>query len=393
MAISKIVKDSMVIGSYIRRMFEEGIVLKKIHGEENVFDLSLGNPILEPPQVFSAELKELVTHPRPGMHLQMESPGYEATRTAIASQISRDTGVTLKPKDIVMAFGAAGAVNVAFKTLLNPGEEVISFTPNYFEYVNYSANHGGTIQYIPADKDLNPNLEALEAGITVNTKAIIVNSPNNPTGHVFSGQTLKAIAEVVTRRSAELKHRVYIVSDDVYTGLYYGKGKCPRMAQYYPHTIVGTSYSKDLSLPGERIGYLAVHPECEDGADIIKGLVYANQVLGFINPPATMQNAVRNLQNASVDIDIYRRKRDLFYDNLTEMGYSIVKPEGAFYMFPSSPNPDDETFVQELKQLLVLTVPGHVFKAPGYFRLCYCVDDNVIKGSLKGFQKAIAKYK
>jgi aspartate aminotransferase len=393
MAISQIVKNSMVIGSYIRRMFEEGIVLKKVHGDANVFDLSLGNPILEPPGVFKDELYQLVNHPRPGMHLQMEDSGYAATREAVATQISLDTGLKFKAKDIVMAFGAAGAVNAAFKTLLNPGEEVISFVPNYFEYVNYSANHGGGIKYIPADKNLNPNLEALEAGITTNTKAIIINSPNNPTGHVYTAQMLKAIAEVVTRRSAELKHRVYIVSDDVYSGLYFGQGKCPRIVQYYPHTIVGTSYSKDLSLPGERIGYLAVHPECEDREDVIKGLVYANQVLGFINPPATMQNVVSKLKNASVDIDIYRRKRDLFHDNLTEMGYSIVKPQGAFYIFPTSPNPDDEVFVQELKQLLVLTVPGHVFRAPGYFRLCYCVDDRVIEGSLKGFKQAIAKYK
>jgi len=393
MAISQIVKNSMVIGSYIRKMFEEGIALKKIHGDANVFDLSIGNPILEPPEAFNRELQQMVNHPWPGMHLNMEGPGYAATRTAIATQISKDTGVKFSLNDIVMAFGAAGAVNVIFKTLLNPGEEVISFTPNYFEYVNYSENHGGGIQYIPSDKHLNPNLEALEAGITTNTKAVIINSPNNPTGHVYTAQTLKGIAEVVARRSAELKHRVYIVSDDVYSNLYYGQGKCPRMVQYYPHTILATSYSKDLSLPGERIGYIAVHPECEDAADVVKGLAYANQILGFINPPATMQNAVRNLQNASVNIDIYRQKRDILYDNLTEMGYSIVKPQGAFYMFPSSPNPDDEVFVQELKQLLVLTVPGHVFKAPGYFRLSYCADDRVIEGSLKGFKKAIAKYK
>ena len=393
MAISQVVQNSMVIGSYIRKMFEEGIALKKIHGDANVFDLSIGNPILEPPEAFNSELRQMVYHPWRGMHLHMEDSGYAATRTAIAAQLSLDTGVQFGLNQIVMAFGAAGAVNVVLKTLLNPGEEVISFTPNYFEYVNYAENHGGLIKYIPSDKQLNPNLEALEAGITANTKAVIINSPNNPTGHVYTASTLKGIAEVVARRSAELKQRVYIISDDVYSNLYYGQGKCPRMVQYYPHTILATSYSKDLSLPGERIGYIAVHPECEDASDVVKGLAYANQVLGFINPPATMQNAVRNLQNATVDIDIYRQKRDFLYDNLTEMGYSIVKPQGAFYMFPSSPNPDDEVFVQELKQLLVLTVPGHVFKAPGYFRLCYCVDDRVIEGSLKGFKQAIAKYK
>ncbi len=392
MAISQSVKNGMESGNYIRKMFEEGIALKKVHGDANVYDLSIGNPILEPPEAFNRELRQMVNHPWPGMHLQMEAPGYAATRTAIAAQLSLDTGVRFSLNDIVMAFGAAGAVNVAFKTLLNPGEEVISFTPNYFEYVHYAENHGGRIKYIPSNKNLNPDLGALEAGITANTRAVVINSPNNPTGHVYTAQTLKEIAEVVARRSKELKHRVYIISDDVYSNLYFGEGKCPRMAQYYPHTIIVTSYSKDLSVPGERIGYIAVQAQCEDAGDIVKGLVYASQALGFINPPAIMQNAIRNLQNASVDINIYRQKRDTLYHSLTEMGYSIVKPQGAFYMFPSSPNPDDEVFVQELKQLMVLTVPGRVFEAPGYFRMSYCTDDRVIEGSLKGFKKAIAKY-
>jgi aspartate aminotransferase len=392
MAISQTVKNSMLVGSYIRKMFEEGIALKKIHGDANVFDLSIGNPNLEPPEAFTRELKEIVHHPRPGMHNTMEEAGYTANRRAVAAQISLDLGLKFGLEQIVMAYGAAGAVNIALKALLNPGEEVISFTPNYFEYVNYTENHGGKIKYIPADKNLNPDLSVLESSITSNTKVIVINSPNNPTGHVYTADVLKGIAGVVSRRSAELKRRVYIISDDVYSNLYYGQGKCPRIIQYYPHTIITTSFSKDLSLPGERIGYVAVHPECEDSDDIVKAVVFANQILGFINPPAIMQNAVRNLQNAMVDINIYRRKRDYLYNNLSEMGYSIVKPEGAFYMFPSSPNPDDEVFVQELKELLVLTVPGHVFKAPGYFRLSYCVDDSVIEGSLKGFKKAIQKY-
>lgn len=393
MAISKSVKNAMVAGNYIRKMFEEGIALKKIHGDANVYDLSIGNPVMEPPEAFNRELRQIVNHPWPGMHLQMEAAGYTATRTTIAAQLSQDTGLKFGLNDIVMAFGAAGAVNVVFKTLLNPGEEVISFTPNYFEYVHYAENHGGRVKYIASDKNLNPDLAALEAGITTSTRAVVINSPNNPTGHVYTAPTLKGIAEVVARRSAELKHRVYIISDDVYANLYFGQGKCPRMAQHYQHTIIVNSFSKDLSVPGERIGYIAVQAQCEDAGDIVKGLVYASQVLGFINPPAIMQNAIRNLQNASVDISIYRQKRDFLFKSLTEMGYAIVKPQGAFYMFPSSPNPDDEVFVKELKDLLVLTVPGHVFGAPGYFRLSYCTDDRVIEGSLKGFKQAIAKYK
>ncbi|HSW58017.1 MAG TPA: pyridoxal phosphate-dependent aminotransferase [Dehalococcoidales bacterium] len=393
MAISEKVKGAMVVGNYIRKMFEEGIALKKIHGNENVFDLSIGNPVLEPPEAFKQELKRLIDNPPPGLHFATEPAGYVETRQAIASQLSLDTGVKYKKEHIVIAYGAAGAVNIGLKAILNPGDEVISFVPNYFEYVNYTENHGGIIKYVAADEDLNPVFSELESAFSPKTKAVIINSPNNPTGHAYSHTVLKKIAEMVTRAAARLKTTIYIVSDDVYTNIYFGEGKCPRILNYYPNTIMGTSYSKDLSLPGERIGYVAVHPECVDRDNIISGLNYANRVLGFVNAPSIMQKAVCNLQNVRIDTNIYRRKRDFLYKALTDMGYSIVKPEGAFYIFPKSPIPDDEAFVLGLKDLLVLTTPGFVFKAPGYFRLSYCMDDATIAGALPGLKKGLEKYR
>lgn len=393
MAISNKVKTNMAAGSYIRKMFEEGIALKKIHGDDNVFDLSIGNPIFEPPEAFKSELRKLAKSPPPGMHFIMEDAGYAETRDAIASQLTLDTDLKFSLNEIVMAFGSAGAVNIAFKTLLNPGEEVISFTPNYFEYEKYADNHGGVIKYIPSNESFIPDFLALENGITVKTKIVVINSPNNPTGAVYSSEVLKQIAEIITRKSAQLKQRIYIVSDDVYSKLYYGEGKCPRILNYYPHTIVATSYSKDLSLPGERIGYVAVHPECEDIKNIIEGLIFSNHAMGFISAPATMQYAIRNLQDVSVSISEYRKKRDFLYENLIQIGYSVAKPQGAFYIFPQTPIKDDETFVKELKDLLVLTTPGFVFQAPGYFRISYCLDDRIIEGSLAGLRKAMGKYR
>jgi aspartate aminotransferase len=392
MSISEKAKKGIISGSYIRKMFEEGIALKKKYGEDKVFDLSIGNPVIEPPARFKDELRYLAENPRPGMHRYMENAGYTETRGAVAAKLTSETGITFSGSEVVMTCGAAGAINIAFKALLNPGEEVIAFAPFFFEYAPYSDNHGGVCKVLPSDANFVPDFAALEAGITRQTKAIVINSPNNPTGVVYDDAVLKQLAEVVTRKSARLNTRVYIISDDVYTRLYYGGDRCPRILSYYPHTIVATSYSKELSLPGERIGYAAVHPECEDVKEVAAALIYANRVLGYINAPALMQNVVSNLQDVSVSVADYQKKRDFLFENLTRMGYSINKPQGAFYMFPRTPIRDDVAFVNELKELLVLVVPGSGFTAPGYFRLCYCLDDRTIQGSLDGFRKAIEKY-
>jgi aspartate aminotransferase len=391
MAISDKVRNGMVVGSFIRKMFEEGMALKKIYGNDNVFDLTIGNPIMEPPKAFKQELINLANHPRPGMHRYMENAGYAETRAAVAKQLARDTSINFTQNEIIMTIGTAGALNSAFKALLNPNEEIITFAPYFFEYNSFAENHCGTIKVLPSDENFTPNFEALESAINVKTKAIIINSPNNPTGIVYTDQVLKQLAETVNRASARLSQRIYIISDDVYSKLYFDGPKCPRIISYYPHSIVVTSFSKDLSLPGERIGYAAVHPECENAREVVDAIIYSNRVLGYINAPALMQLAIRTLQDVSVSIADYKNKRDFLYDNLTKMGYQITRPQGAFYIFPKSPIKDDLTFVNELKKLKVLVVPGTAFSAPGYFRISYCLDDKTLEGSLPGFQQILRK--
>jgi len=392
MSISEKVKSNMVTGSFIRKMFEEGIALKKIYGDKAVFDLTIGNPIMEPPQAFKIELKRLADSTLPGMHRYMENAGYPETRLAVAEQLAIDTGVKFNQNDVIMTAGTAGALNAVLKALLNPDEEIITFAPYFFEYASFVDNHGGVIKILPSDENFMPDLNALEAGITAKTKALIINSPNNPTGAVYSREILKKLGEVVLRKSTILKKCIYIITDDVYSKLYYGEGKCPRVVNYYPHSIVVSSFSKDLSLPGERIGYAAVHPDCELAKEVADGIIYANRVLGFVNAPALMQRAISKLQNCCVSIDEYRRKRDFLCDNLTQMGFSMVKPQGAFYIFPKSPIKDDIAFMNELKQYKVLIVPGSAFDSPGYFRISYCLDDETLAGSLEGFRQMAKKY-
>lgn len=392
MAISDKVRSGMIAGSFIRKMFEEGLALKKIHGTDKVFDLTIGNPIMEPPPAFKNELRKLAHDPSPGMHRYMENAGYMDTRSAVAEQLSTDIGIKFTSHNIVMTVGAAGALNSVFKALLNPGEEIITFAPYFFEYATYADNHCGILKVLPSDVNFAPDFAALEAGIGPKTKAIVINSPNNPTGMVYSDKVLQQLAETVTRKSIELNQRIYIISDDVYCKLYYDGPRCPRIINHYPHSIVATSFSKDLSLPGERIGYAAVHPDCENANELVDAIVYSNRVLGFVNAPALMQLAVRSLQNTSISIDEYKRKRDYLYTNLIQMGYEINKPQGAFYIFPKSPVKDDLAFVNELKKLLVLAVPGSAFGAPGYFRISYCLDDKTIEGSLSGLREVLGHY-
>ncbi len=381
----------MAAGSFIRKMFEEGMALKKIYGDNKVFDLTIGNPIMEPPPAFKQELINLATRPIPGMHRYMENAGYTETRDCVAKRLALETGLKFTQNEIVMTVGTAGGLNSVFKALLNPGEEIITFAPYFFEYASFADNHCGSIKVLPSDKTFTPDFKALEAAINTKTKAVIINSPNNPTGIVYNEAILKELAETLTRVSTRLNHRIYIVTDDVYSKLYYDGPRCPRIIHYYPHSIIVTSFSKDLSLPGERIGYAAVHPECENAKEVVDAIIYSNRVLGYVNAPALMQLAIRSLQNVSVSIAEYQRKRDLLYNNLTQMGYEITKPQGAFYIFPKCPIHNDLAFVEELKKLKVLVVPGTAFAAPGYFRISYCLDDKTLEGSLPGFQQIIQK--
>ncbi len=371
-------------------MFEEGIALKKKYGERNVFDLSLGNPIVEPPEQFREALRDWANNPRPGMHRYMPNAGYPETRAAVAAHLSAKTSLPFTANEIVMTCGAAGALNTALKAISEPGDEIIIFAPYFSEYIYYADNHQATTRAVPTDSKFIPDLKALEESVTRKTKAVLVNSPNNPTGVVYNHKTLQGIGKILAKKEKQYGTEIFLVSDDVYRKLVYDGAECPYLFQYHPQTIVTTSHSKDLALPGERIGYIAVNPQYEGRGELINGMVFCNRVLGFVNAPALMQHIVQNLQDSSVDIGQYARKRDFLYNNLTEMGYSIVKPQGAFYMFPKAPIADDVALVGELQKHNVLVVPGRGFGAPGYFRISYCVDDWVIEGSLKGF-KAVAK--
>ncbi len=392
MAISRKLQQQMAEGGWIRKMFEEGIALKKRFGESNIFDLTLGNPVMEPPDEFRQELRRWVNEPSAGMHRYMPNAGYPETRAAVAEHLSSVTGLPFSQNEVVMTCGAAGGINVVLKTILEAGDEVIIFSPYFVEYIYYIDNAQGIPRIVPSDSQFVPDLKILEETITPKTRAVLVNSPNNPTGVVYSDETLRGIGNLLDKKERELGTEIFLISDDIYRRLVYDEVECPYVFQYHPRTVVTTSFSKDLALPGERIGYVAVNPQYDGRDELFNGFVFCNRVLGFVNAPALMQNVIRALQDVWVDIDEYVRKRDLLYDNLIEMGYSIVKPTGAFYMLPKSPIEDDAAFVKELQKYNVLVVPGKGFGAPGYFRISYCVEDRVIEGSLQGFKAAAKQF-
>jgi aspartate aminotransferase len=372
-------------------MFEEGASLKQRYGEDRVFDLSLGNPVMEPPAEFRRELKRLANKPLPGMHRYMENAGYAETRAAVAGQLSLETGINFTMNDIVMTCGAAGALNVVLKTILNPGEEVIIFAPYFPEYINYIDNHGGVAKILPTDEQFIPRLDALESALGAKTKAVLINSPNNPSGAVYSEDFMHQLGRLLNKKSG--KRPIFLISDEAYRKIIYDGLTYPPVWSHHRNSIVVTSHSKDLALPGERIGYIAVHPDCTDKQALIDGFIYCNRILGFVNASALMQNVVRQLQAVTVLVAAYQKKRDFLYQRLTAMGYSVMKPQGTFYMFPKSPLKDDVAFVRELQQFRVLTVPGQGFGTPGHFRISYCVDDHTIEGSLEGFRQVAKKFK
>jgi aspartate aminotransferase len=390
--VSNNVNKRMVEGSWIRRMFDEGAELKKRYGEKLIFDLSLGNPVMEPPPEFDKELKKLVKKPLPGMHRYMENAGYAETRAAVAVQMSHETGIKFCGNDIVMTCGAAGGLNVVLKTILNPGDEVIVFAPYFMEFGNYIDNHGGVIRVLPTDDKFIPRLDALEAAISNKTRAVIINSPNNPTGVVYSRSLISKLGEMLLRKEAQYGSHTYLISDEAYRKIIYDKIPYPPVFHHHHHSIVVHSHSKDLALAGERIGFIAIHPDCPHHDELVNGFIFCNRILGFVNAPALMQHLVKNLQHVTVSIADYQKKRDFLYDNLKGMGYSVVKPQGAFYMFPKSPIADDVAFVNQLREYNVLVVPGRGFGTPGYFRISYCVDDETLKGAMEGFKVAAEKY-
>lgn len=392
MTAAKKIQTAIESSSWIRKMFEEGAKRKARFGDDKVFDFSLGNPNLEPPARFKEILWELLNDTGSGQHAYMPNAGYPETRQAVADYLSRYNPNRLSNEDVIMTVGAGGALNVILKTILDPGDEVIIPKPYFVEYNFYLDNHQGVPRVVGTTPDFSLDLVTVEKAVNENTKAVLINSPNNPTGKVYSGTELDQLGRLLDDFSRKLGRPIYLISDEPYRKIVYEGIKVPSIFNAYRESFVGTSFSKDLSLPGERIGYIAVNPDISDRDLIINGLVLSNRILGYVNAPALMQRAVLSLLDTSVDISLYQKKRDMLCEGLATFGYEFAKPDGAFYLFPKSPIEDDVEFVSALQEENILTVPGRGFGGPGHFRIAYCVSDTVIEKSMPGFERAIKRY-
>ncbi len=377
--------------SWIRKMFEEGAKLKAQYGTDNVFDFSLGNPDAPPPQQYNEVIREIVMDESPGMHAYMPNGGYPWVREIISARMSAEQQIEVNQGDMLMTCGAAGGLNVVMKSLLNPGDEIILLAPYFVEYNFYVDNHGGVSRVVATDSEFNLDLEAIEAAINGKTKAIIINSPNNPTGQIYSTEALNSLGRLLTKAASDHNSAIYMISDEPYRKIIFDNHTVPSIFKSYKNSIVVSSYSKDLSLPGERIGYLAVHPEIEDKLNLVNSLTLANRILGFVNAPALMQRVVAELQDVSVDNTIYSKRKKIFCAVLEEAGFTFTPPKGAFYVFPKTPIADDVKFCEFLQEENILAVPGTGFGSPGHIRLAFCVPDSVISRSAEGFKKAINK--
>lgn len=388
MGIADKIQKSIEGSSWIRKMFEEGANLSRIHGAENVFDFTIGNPSVEPPAAFREELLRIANNPQPGMHRYMNNAGYEETRRAVAEVLSEASPETVGPEHVVMTCGAGGGLNVVLKTILNPEDEVLILAPFFVEYKSYVDNHGGTSNVVWTDRDtFQLDLAAIEAAIGSSTRCIIINSPNNPTGVIYPESDLKALGELLRRKEKELGRTIFLISDEPYAKIRYEDTPLATIFNFVTNAVIVTSHSKDLALPGERIGYLAANPAMNQVGAFMAGAVFCNRVLGFCNAPALAQRLVTNLQRESVDIEEYRSKRDFLYQHLTALGFQMAKPGGAFYLFPKSPVEDDVEFVRMAQKYNLLLVPGTGFGAPGYFRIAYCIDEKIIHRSLAAWEK------
>ena len=392
--VSKKIEKALQGSSAIRAMFNEGKEMAALYGAENVYDFSLGNPATPAPAKVNEAIKQAVDELNPlELHGYMSNAGYEDVRKAMADNLNGRFGTDFTEKNIVMTVGAAGGLNIIFKTLLDPGDEVVVFAPYFGEYRAYAANFDAVIVEVAPDfESFQPDLQEFEKKLTAKTKVVLVNTPNNPTGVVYSEDTMKQIATILEKKEKEYGHEIYLVSDEPYRELVYDGMQELFLTKYYRNTIVGYSFSKSLSLPGERIGYVAVPNEVVDAQKILDGLEVSNRTLGFVNAPSLIQKAAAAAVEEKTNVDFYDRNRKLLYEGLTKLGFNCVKPQGAFYLWMKSPDEDEERFVENAKKYHIILVKGSAFACPGYVRMAYCVSPDMIQKSLPEFEKLAREY-
>lgn len=399
MPVAEQIKQSMASSSFIRKMFEEGIRMKALYGEDNVYDFSLGNPDLEPPEQVKAAVRETAALDEPGMHGYMPNAGYPFARAAMAGKVSREQGVPVEAGNIVMSAGAAGALNAVLKAVLSPGDEVLVPAPFFSEYTHYAANHGGRVVPVPAKPDFSPDIPALAAAANEKTAVLLINSPNNPSGKVYSPEDIRALAAFLQAHKEKTGRTVVLVADEPYREIVYGGVQVAPVFPAWSESVIVTSFAKNLSLPGERIGYAAVNPASENAAELTDGIVFATRILGYVNAPAFFQRVIARSWNAPADYTPYAARRQALSAVLRDAGISFAEPEGAFYLFCRVPEPkqtahrdlsgNDKAFCDHLKEFRILGVPGSGFCGPGWIRLAYCVSAQTISGSRQAFAEAV----
>ncbi len=392
--ISEKMKPYVKNNSAIRMMFEEGNRLRALYGADKVFDFSLGNPSVPAPECVKEAILDLVQEENPlTLHGYMSNAGFEDVRQTIAESLNRRFGTAFSAHNLIMTVGAASGLNITLKAILNPGDEVVVFAPYFLEYGAYVRNYDGVLVEVSPDTDtFQPNLAEFETRITSRTRAVIVNTPHNPTGVVYSEATIRELADILRKKQAQYGTVIYLISDEPYRELVFDGATVPWLTGYYENTIVGYSYSKSLSLPGERIGYVVIPDEADGSDELITAVTIANRTCGCVNAPSLIQKVIARCVDAACDVEAYDRNRRALYDGLTGLGFTCVKPQGAFYLFLKSPVPDEKAFCEEGKKYNILMVPGSSFACPGYVRLAYCVSYETIQGSLPAFEKLAAHY-
>ncbi len=393
--ISEKMKVLVKNGSAIRAMFEEGKIMAAKYGKDNIYDFSLGNPSIVPPACVREAIVDLAENePEMELHGYPNNAGFEDVRQAVADYTNKSFGTHLDASNIIMTVGAAGGINVTLKAIINPGDEVMVIAPYFGEYDNYISNFDGVKVMVNADLErFSINFEDFESKVSPKTRCVIINTPNNPTGAVYTEDDIKKLADILNRKQSEYGTSIYLFSDEPYREIAFGKVDIPYIVNYYKNTVVGYSYSKSLSLPGERIGYLVVPSELDDFREVLDAMVVANRILGFVNAPTLMQKVVKKVIGSTSDLSVYEQNKDILYKALTDIGYECVEPKGTFYMFPKALIPDDKEFCKKAKEFRLIIVPGSNFACPGYFRIAYCVDKKTVENSIQSFKDLYEFYK